>query len=567
VGTDSAAPGQPTLFFVQWSDNDGLSGFIFGTNNTGTWRNETWTSMSGTSNWSNVTKILNNAAGIVVQWRVWANDTSGNWNNTGILSLKTLQSPVASFTYSPSSPFAGESVLFNASDSFDPDGSIVNYSWDFGDDNITAVANPVIIHTYSVSGSFTVALTVFDNDGYSDSFSVALNVGVHDVALLSVSPSSVDVQVGRLVNVTVVVRNEGTTSETFNVTVYFNNTRLGTQLVVNLAPGTQTALIFVCDTSGLAQDAVYLLRAETGQIQGELDLADNSFSGGSVRITQKPSSFLDTLTPYIIPIAAVIAIILLLTAVAVLRRPGKPVASPVNARSQLFQSFSDLTAGELPDAYSVMIVGDASSGKSILCQQLSYSYLNQRKPCIYVTYDCFPDEIRQNMKDFGWEVSSLEQNELFAFVDCYSSTAGKASKEKYHVKQPFALSELGIALSVAMNKLEQKSPRIFLDSTVPLFTRLEPAKVVEFLQDRSATIKGGNGIFFFTIGRGTIPQDLQRRLEEIVDCIIDIEVHEEKGKMSRKLRVRKLRGRKFSDQWVPCKIDMKKGFVFSVSKH
>ena len=89
AGTNNTIAGQPTLFHVKWTDNVGLSGFIFGTNNMGTWTNDTWTLMSGTIDWSNVTKTLNSTVGIVVQWRVWANDTFNNWNDTGILSLTT----------------------------------------------------------------------------------------------------------------------------------------------------------------------------------------------------------------------------------------------------------------------------------------------------------------------------------------------------------------------------------------------------------------------------------------------------------------------------------------------
>jgi KaiC/GvpD/RAD55 family RecA-like ATPase len=231
-----------------------------------------------------------------------------------------------------------------------------------------------------------------------------------------------------------------------------------------------------------------------------------------------------------------------------------------------FQPFTDLLGGEFPDSYSVMIIGEASAGKSILCQHLANHYLNQGKPCVYVTYDCFPDEIRSNMKNFGWDISTHEQNGLFAFVDGYSSTAGKASPEKYLLKQPFALSELGINISTAMDELTQKAPRVFFDSTVPLFTRLDPAKVAEFLQDRSAQIKGENGIFFFAIGQGTIPQDQQHRLEEVVDCIIDLEIKEQKGETMKRLRIRKMRGRPVSDLWIKFTVNKKKGFLLSPSK-
>jgi KaiC/GvpD/RAD55 family RecA-like ATPase len=200
------------------------------------------------------------------------------------------------------------------------------------------------------------------------------------------------------------------------------------------------------------------------------------------------------------------------------------------------------TEVDLPNAYTIMIIGEARTEKGLFCEQLSNHYLRCGKPIVYVSYDRFPDEIRKDMKNLGWDTSQDEQKNNFVFVDAYSSIAGKQSKESYFVKQPFSLSELGIALSLALSIFHGKSAKVFLDSTGPLFTHLDPSRVVEFLQDRSAQIKGENAMFFFTVGKGTIQDNLQRRLEEMVDCLIELDVHEEKGKTQRVMLLKKLRG-------------------------
>ncbi len=86
--------------------------------------------------------------------------------------------PVASFTYSPSIPWEMEPVIFNASSSHDSDGSIVNYSWNFGDGNITTTTEPDIVHAYTKVGNYAVNLTVTDNNNLTNSTTKLIRVTV-----------------------------------------------------------------------------------------------------------------------------------------------------------------------------------------------------------------------------------------------------------------------------------------------------------------------------------------------------------------------------------------------------
>ncbi|KYK24078.1 hypothetical protein AYK25_01970 [Thermoplasmatales archaeon SM1-50] len=83
-----------------------------------------------------------------------ATDIAGNMNDS--------RSPVAQHD-GPYNGFVLQEITFNGSRSFDLDGTITRYLWDFGDG--TTENGSRITHTYYSSGSYSVKLIVTDNQG------------------------------------------------------------------------------------------------------------------------------------------------------------------------------------------------------------------------------------------------------------------------------------------------------------------------------------------------------------------------------------------------------------------
>ncbi|WP_165975746.1 beta-propeller fold lactonase family protein [Actinomadura rubrisoli] len=73
------------------------------------------------------------------------------------------QGPRAAFTAVPSA----SAVKFDASASADLDGKVVRYGWDFGDGTVRPDGGPTPSHRYGRPGTFTVTLTVTDDEGCS----------------------------------------------------------------------------------------------------------------------------------------------------------------------------------------------------------------------------------------------------------------------------------------------------------------------------------------------------------------------------------------------------------------
>ena len=81
--------------------------------------------------------------------------------------------PTATFTASTTSGFAPLAVNFNAALSSDPDGSIIEYRWNFGDGSPVGLGQ-TINHTFASVGLFNVVLTVKDDSLATHTFPMTI---------------------------------------------------------------------------------------------------------------------------------------------------------------------------------------------------------------------------------------------------------------------------------------------------------------------------------------------------------------------------------------------------------
>jgi len=81
--------------------------------------------------------------------------------------------PVADFSV-PSNASTNQTIVFDASGSFDEDGVIISYLWDFGDGKTGTGSSPS--HIYETPGEYHVILTVTDNKGNTCNKTMLVNV-------------------------------------------------------------------------------------------------------------------------------------------------------------------------------------------------------------------------------------------------------------------------------------------------------------------------------------------------------------------------------------------------------
>ncbi len=155
---------------------------------------------------------------------VTATNTAGPGSGT-TTEMVNDRPPVSSFTFNPTNPSAGQTVSFDATGSADPDGTITNYAWDFGDGTSGTGATPTHAYNPASTMSFTVMLTVTDNSGNTGSSSQSVTVIV-----TAVSPPTV--------SITNVSPNPASTGQMVTLTFTVSSTATVTGITVNWGDGT-----------------------------------------------------------------------------------------------------------------------------------------------------------------------------------------------------------------------------------------------------------------------------------------------------------------------------------------
>ena len=108
---------------------------------------------------ANATHAYTNLGNFTVTLTVTDNHNASTTSSTWIY---VIANPPVADAGGPYMSTAVDPVNFDSSGSHDPDGTIVEYVWDFGDGGNSTEANPT--HVYTLQGNYTVTLTVVDND-------------------------------------------------------------------------------------------------------------------------------------------------------------------------------------------------------------------------------------------------------------------------------------------------------------------------------------------------------------------------------------------------------------------
>lgn len=192
--------------------------------------------------------------------------------------------PRASFIAKP--PTTGPNIsitfdgTFSSAEGFND--TITSYTWDFGDENTET--GSIVHHSYTDLGEYLCTLNVTDSEGYWNTTSKTIKIAIiHDVAVTSIQCLN-EVYNNWVAKIKVTVKNEGTLTETFAVTAYYNDSLIASKTVTDLDINQEETLTFQWNTAGLLPLTNYNITANATILTGETDVKDNELAFGLVKV-------------------------------------------------------------------------------------------------------------------------------------------------------------------------------------------------------------------------------------------------------------------------------------------
>lgn len=203
----------------------------------------------------------------------------------------------------------------------------------------------------------------------------------------------------------------------------------------------------------------------------------------------------------------------------------------------------------MPTTSTVLILSDPGSGEENLVAHFVSKEVQSDNPCVYVTLDNFPANIRgiiqTQVTRENVDLSSL------MFVDCYSKTVGVETDQPY-AEDPENLSAISIAISDIMAK--RTISLIVVDSFNTLIRKRGVRSAIEFLRVIVARARQAKCLCLVTMNRKAFHPAMVASAQDVVDGVIELKVEETQERIARSLRILKMVGTKHVTTWTRYEI-------------
>ncbi len=215
-----------------------------------------------------------------------------------------------------------------------------------------------------------------------------------------------------------------------------------------------------------------------------------------------------------------------------------------------------LVSGGFVKGSTTLITGGTGAGKTTFCTQYLLEGLRKGENGVYLSMEEDPNDIREDMKVYGWDLAKFEKSKKLNIV----------------YQNPFEVSDVSAKLMENVSQIKAK--RVVIDpiSLMGLYIKEEAAVRKKFYQiTRILKDAGVTSIITSEIPEESKALSRDGVIEFVVDGVIVLHFVGIGGQSFANLQVRKMRRTKHSRGWFPMEtgkdgLKVKKGEISSLLK-
>lgn len=218
------------------------------------------------------------------------------------------------------------------------------------------------------------------------------------------------------------------------------------------------------------------------------------------------------------------------------------------------EKLDTLLGGGIQRGFITCITGIPGTNIEIITKQIAST-----GDTLFITTDETQNEIMKTMKDFRWNTKNIE------FVDIATehlkyikrNTALQASRFSHRSKKqihelikfaslrtpPEKTTEPNFLNTLLYNIQQFSSKKIVLDSLDFFLKKYAEEDVFKTLHAAKISLIEKKGIFIFSMTRGIHGENIEKELEQMADCVIELGIIQSGTSFERLLSIKKIRNR------------------------
>jgi flagellar protein FlaH len=203
--------------------------------------------------------------------------------------------------------------------------------------------------------------------------------------------------------------------------------------------------------------------------------------------------------------------------------------------------------GGIPPGTTLLVLAESGAGAEIFTKQFLYGGLENGEDGYYFSSDHSIPEIREDMKQFGWDIEKYEQTGKAHFIDAYNSRffnvlpselRNKISAKDFLKQGTDPFNQL--KSSVIQNHGTRY--RMVIDSISYFLRAYDMNSVIEVIELMSSIGKLSGGLHLILVVDGLHDDITINTMKHLADGVIELYVKDRSSQIERGIVIRKMRG-------------------------